>query len=146
MSSRSISPSSISEEMLVSSEAGGRNWRSSSSHLPRRHSSSTSCRYSDLSRIDSGNLRLQKTTLDLAEVVEASTALVASDAAKRGIEPGGVVSRRAQRAEPAALKFGQHMVEPLRRFVARHEAAAEHLVPALVQPVQRVVNRQHRPE
>jgi signal transduction histidine kinase/CheY-like chemotaxis protein len=39
----------------------------------------------DLSRIDSGNLRLQTTTLDLGELVEASTALVASDAAKRGI-------------------------------------------------------------
>ena len=39
----------------------------------------------DLSRIDSGNLRLQTTTLDLAELVEATTALVASDAAKRGI-------------------------------------------------------------
>ncbi|HVQ22810.1 MAG TPA: ATP-binding protein, partial [Candidatus Saccharimonadia bacterium] len=39
----------------------------------------------DLSRIDSGNLRLQTTSLDLAELVEASTALVASDAAKRGI-------------------------------------------------------------
>ena len=39
----------------------------------------------DLSRIDSGNLRLQTTTLDLAELVEATTALVATDAAKRGI-------------------------------------------------------------
>jgi CheY-like chemotaxis protein/anti-sigma regulatory factor (Ser/Thr protein kinase) len=39
----------------------------------------------DLSRIDSGNLRLQTTTLDLSELVEATTALVASDAAKRGI-------------------------------------------------------------
>jgi PAS domain S-box-containing protein len=39
----------------------------------------------DLSRIDSGNLRLQTATLDLAELVHASTALVASDAALRGI-------------------------------------------------------------
>jgi len=39
----------------------------------------------DLSRIDSGNLSLQTTTLDLAELVEATTALVTSDAAKRGI-------------------------------------------------------------
>jgi PAS domain S-box-containing protein len=39
----------------------------------------------DLSRIDSGNLRLQTGTLDLGEVVQATTALVASDAAKRGI-------------------------------------------------------------
>ena len=39
----------------------------------------------DLSRIESGNLRLQTTTLELGELVQASTALVASDAAKRGI-------------------------------------------------------------
>ncbi len=39
----------------------------------------------DLSRIDSGNLRLQTSTLELAELVEATTALVASDAAKRGV-------------------------------------------------------------
>ncbi len=39
----------------------------------------------DLSRIDSGNLRLQTGTLDLAELVESTSALVASDAAKRGI-------------------------------------------------------------
>jgi len=39
----------------------------------------------DLSRIDSGNLRLQTGTLDLRELVDATTALVASDAAKRGI-------------------------------------------------------------
>ncbi|MEO5845281.1 MAG: CHASE domain-containing protein, partial [Caldimonas sp.] len=39
----------------------------------------------DLSRIESGNLRLQTSTLELAELVEATTALVASDAAKRGI-------------------------------------------------------------
>ncbi len=39
----------------------------------------------DLSRIDSGNLRLETATLDLAELVEATTALVASDAARRGI-------------------------------------------------------------
>jgi CheY-like chemotaxis protein/anti-sigma regulatory factor (Ser/Thr protein kinase) len=39
----------------------------------------------DLSRIDSGNLRLQTTTLELGELVDATTALVASDAAARGI-------------------------------------------------------------
>jgi PAS domain S-box-containing protein len=39
----------------------------------------------DLSRIDSGNLRLQTGTLDLRELVESTSALVASDAAKRGI-------------------------------------------------------------
>ena len=39
----------------------------------------------DLSRIDSGNLRLETTTLELGELVQATTALVASDAAKRGI-------------------------------------------------------------
>ena len=39
----------------------------------------------DLSRIESGNLRLQTGTLELAELVQATTALVASDAAKRGI-------------------------------------------------------------
>jgi PAS domain S-box-containing protein len=39
----------------------------------------------DLSRIDSGNLRLQTATLELGEIVEATTALVASDAAERGI-------------------------------------------------------------
>ncbi|HEV7575566.1 MAG TPA: CHASE domain-containing protein [Caldimonas sp.] len=39
----------------------------------------------DLSRIESGNLRLQTATLELAELVQATTALVASDAAKRGI-------------------------------------------------------------
>jgi len=39
----------------------------------------------DLSRIDSGNLRLETTTLDLGPLVEATTALVASDAARRGI-------------------------------------------------------------
>ena len=35
----------------------------------------------DLSRIESGNLRLQTATLDLGELVQATTALVASDAA-----------------------------------------------------------------
>jgi PAS domain S-box-containing protein len=39
----------------------------------------------DLSRIDSGNLRLETATLDLAELVEATTALVTSDASRRGI-------------------------------------------------------------
>jgi PAS domain S-box-containing protein len=39
----------------------------------------------DLSRIDSGNLRLETTTLDLAGLVEATTALVTSDASRRGI-------------------------------------------------------------
>ena len=39
----------------------------------------------DLSRIDSGNLRLQTATLELGELVRATTALVASDAAQRGI-------------------------------------------------------------
>ena len=39
----------------------------------------------DLSRIDSGNLRLETATLDLGQLVEATTALVASDAARRGI-------------------------------------------------------------
>ncbi len=48
----------------------------------------------DLSRIESGNLRLETATLDLGEMVEATIALVASDAARRGIriseelEPG----------------------------------------------------------
>ena len=39
----------------------------------------------DLARIESGNLRLQTTTLDLAELVEATVALVASDALARDI-------------------------------------------------------------
>jgi PAS domain S-box-containing protein len=39
----------------------------------------------DLSRIDSGNLRLQTATLELGEIVHATTALVAADAAKRAI-------------------------------------------------------------
>jgi len=39
----------------------------------------------DLSRIDSGNLRLETATLDLQQLVQASTALVASDAARRAI-------------------------------------------------------------
>ena len=39
----------------------------------------------DLSRIESGNLRLQPTTLDLPELVAATVALVASDAARREI-------------------------------------------------------------
>jgi CheY-like chemotaxis protein/two-component sensor histidine kinase len=39
----------------------------------------------DLSRIESDNLRLQSLTLDLPELVRASTALVASDAARRDI-------------------------------------------------------------
>ncbi len=39
----------------------------------------------DLSRIESGNLRLQLTTLDLPELVAATVALVASDASRRGI-------------------------------------------------------------
>jgi len=39
----------------------------------------------DLSRIESGNLRLQPTTLDLAEIVAASVTLVASDAERRRI-------------------------------------------------------------
>jgi PAS domain S-box-containing protein len=39
----------------------------------------------DLSRIESGNLRLQTSTLDLPELVASTVALVASDAARRGI-------------------------------------------------------------
>ncbi len=39
----------------------------------------------DLSRIESGNLRLQPTTLDLPELVSATVALVASDAVRREI-------------------------------------------------------------
>ncbi|HEX2540832.1 MAG TPA: ATP-binding protein [Caldimonas sp.] len=39
----------------------------------------------DLSRIESDNLRLQSVTLDLPELVRATTALVASDAARRDI-------------------------------------------------------------
>ncbi|MEO8836663.1 MAG: ATP-binding protein, partial [Caldimonas sp.] len=39
----------------------------------------------DLSRIESGNLRLETTTLELDEIVQATTALVAGDAARRGI-------------------------------------------------------------
>ena len=39
----------------------------------------------DLSRIESGNLRLESTSLDLAEIVQATIALVASDAERRGI-------------------------------------------------------------
>ncbi len=39
----------------------------------------------DLSRIESGNLRLQTATLDLPELVAASVALVAGDAERRGI-------------------------------------------------------------
>ncbi|MEO6363794.1 MAG: ATP-binding protein [Caldimonas sp.] len=39
----------------------------------------------DLSRIESDNLRLQTATLDLPEIVTATVALVASDAARRGI-------------------------------------------------------------
>ena len=39
----------------------------------------------DLSRIESGNLRLQPATLDLPELVAATVALVASDAIARGI-------------------------------------------------------------
>jgi CheY-like chemotaxis protein/anti-sigma regulatory factor (Ser/Thr protein kinase) len=40
----------------------------------------------DLSRIESGTLRLQTTTLHLGELVEATTALVAAEAAQRGIQ------------------------------------------------------------
>ena len=39
----------------------------------------------DLSRIESDNLRLQTTTLDVPELVKSSIALVAADAARRGI-------------------------------------------------------------
>ena len=39
----------------------------------------------DLSRIESGNLRLQIATLELPELVAATVALVASDASRRGI-------------------------------------------------------------
>jgi len=39
----------------------------------------------DLSRIESGNLRLQTDTLDLVELVEASVAMIATDAQARGI-------------------------------------------------------------
>ncbi|MGZ5714110.1 MAG: CHASE domain-containing protein [Caldimonas sp.] len=39
----------------------------------------------DLSRIESGNLRLQTTTLDLPELIAATVALVASDALRRDI-------------------------------------------------------------
>jgi PAS domain S-box-containing protein len=42
----------------------------------------------DLSRIESGNLRLQIATLDLPELVAATIALVASDASRRGIRIG----------------------------------------------------------
>ena len=39
----------------------------------------------DLSRIESGNLRLETTSLDLAEMVRSTIALVASEAERRGI-------------------------------------------------------------
>ena len=65
------------------------------------------------------------------------------DLRERGIECVVVTRWRAQRRQRAALQLGQHMIEPLRCFVARHEPAAEHLVAALVQVVIGVVDRQH---
>ena len=55
----------------------------------------------------------------------------------------GAVVRWVSQLEGTLPQRGQHMVQALRRYVARHEAAAEHLVAALVQVVQRVVEDDH---
>ena len=53
-------------------------------------------------------------------------------------------ARQAKLARRPATQFGHHVVEPRGRLVAWHEAAAEHLVAALVRMVHRVVKDQHR--
>ena len=65
----------------------------------------------DLSRIDSGNLRLQTATLDLAELVEATTALVASDAA-RARHPDQPGPRRRARRRSSATRPGSSRSSP----------------------------------
>ncbi len=57
----------------------------------------------------------------------------------RFVEPG----RLLHRAQFALLDLGQHMVDPCRHFETRHHPAAEHLLPALVQGVQLVVESDH---
>ena len=52
----------------------------------------------DLSRIDSGNLRLQLETLDLRDMLEASIAMVEGDARRRGIEISQASSPRSATA------------------------------------------------
>ena len=57
-----------------------------------------------------------------------------------------IIERQFQTGIKYALlrkQFGEHVVKTLRGFMTRHEAAAEHLVPALVQMMMRVVNDQH---
>ena len=66
----------------------------------------------DLSRIDSGNLRLQTTTLDLAELVEATTALVASDAAQRAASAISAGARRPARRRCSATRRGSSRSSP----------------------------------
>jgi hypothetical protein len=61
---------------------------------------------------------------------------------------GGILARmhvegRELRPDAAAPQFGQHMVKPLRHFVAIHKPAAEHLVAAGVAGVLGVVDDQH---
>ena len=53
----------------------------------------------DLSRIESGNLRLHLETLDLAELIDASVAMVAGDARQRGI----AISQEAAPGSATAL-------------------------------------------
>ena len=49
----------------------------------------------------------------------------------------------AQATDGAALQLMQHMIEPRRRFMERHQPAAEHFMPTNVQAMVRVVKNQH---
>ena len=86
----------------------------------------------DLSRIESGNLRLQTTTLDLAELVEATTALVASDAAKRGIRISVELAAgtSAVFGDADAGQADPHQPAQQRRQVQRRQRPGPHRQPA----------------
>jgi 2-(1,2-epoxy-1,2-dihydrophenyl)acetyl-CoA isomerase len=51
---------------------------------------------------------------------------------------------QAKRTDRAPLQFGHHMVKARGCLVARHQAAAKHLVAAIVRVMGRVVEDQHR--
>ena len=67
----------------------------------------------------------------------------AVDLGECDVQPLDLIGRCSQRAERTALQFGQHMIQAPRRFMARYQPAAEHLVPTLVQVMLRVVNDLH---
>ncbi len=63
------------------------------------------------------------------------------DRGQRRVE--SAVVRQLQLAERTPAQFGQHLLEPVGHLVAVDQPTAEHLLPAVVQVVHRVVDDQH---